>query len=381
MEKIKVLIAVKALEVNGVSNVIFSYYRRLREMGVQMDFVSGSLVNERYREEIAAAGNTLNIIPNRDRNPVRYILKMSALVRRGGYSIVHVHGNSAMMAVELLAAKLGGAKVRIAHTHSTSCNHPAIERLIRPLFGALYTHAMACSLKAGHLLYGDSPFFMLPNAIDMEKYRFSPERREHVRASLGIGGERLIGHVGDFSYTKNVDFLIRMFFTYRSSFSDGRLLLVGTGEEEGRIRELVRAMHLENCVTFYGYSDDVPGLMMAMDVLLLPSLYEGLPCVLVEAQALGLACISSDRVTEEVSLTGLIRRLPLDDASPWVEAIVAAGTDNRVEKSDQAHEDLRRNHYDLDHTSKVLLEYYWKASIGKFLDGGYYDTKFCTKHR
>ncbi len=165
---------------------------------------------------------------------------------------------------------------------------------------------------------------IVPNAIDIKKYLYNSNTRVSIRKMLKIEGKFVVGHVGRFSYPKNHEFLIDIFAEIRRINSNSVLILVGDGEEKEKIIEKVNYLGLRNHVLFMGVRSDIPDLMHAMDVFLLPSRFEGLPVVLIEAQAAALPCVASkDVIPEEVNVTGLIKFLSLDaPVNKWAVEIL-----------------------------------------------------------
>ena len=361
---IKVLQVVKALEKNGVTSVILTYSHNIDKKKLQMDVVTGPLYEQHYRDQLEADGCKFYVIPNRDKNLILYIKRLAQIIKKGHYSIVHVHGNSAMIFPELVAAKIGGAKVRIAHSHNTMCNHPEIEHLARPLFNYSYTHGIACSKSAGEWMFKKKKFAVISNGIDTKKTAYLEEDRNLVRFQLGIrNDEILVGHVGFFNYQKNHPRLISIFEKIHEENSKTKLLLVGEGTNRESIEKMVAEKNLSDCVIFYGQSTTVPRLMSAMDVFVLPSNFEGAPIVLLEAQASGMKCVTSADFPNDASIAVVHLSLKEDD-TVWAAKILQCAQenwDNRVEKSIEYRNYLINNKYDAQSIGKELSEYYLKA--------------------
>lgn len=358
---IKVLQVVKALEKNGVTSVILTYSHNVDKEKFQMDIVTGTLYEKQYRDQLEADGCNFYVIPNRDKNPVNYILKLSQLIKKEHYSIVHVHGNSAMIFPELIAAKIGGAKVRIAHSHNTMCNHPEVERFVRPLFDYSFTHGIACSNSAGAWMFKKKNFIVINNGIDTKKTAYSEQNRNSVRLELGIQEDAiLVGHVGFFNYQKNHPKLISIFEKIHQENVKTKLLLIGDGPDREAIEKMVKEKDLLDCVIFYGQSTRVPCLMSAMDVFVLPSNFEGTPIVLLEAQASGMKCVTSADFPKDASIAIIHLDLEKND-TVWASEILQAEQENwglRLEKSKEYRNYLISNQYDAQEIGKELSKYY-----------------------
>jgi len=322
-----------------------------RMTGVRADFLTYYVADERIRDMVAAQGATLHTAPPRLRNPVGYVRFVARIVRENGYGIVHAHGNSCTLALDLLGARLGGAKVRIAHSHNSRCGHPLLHRLLRPLFDRLYTHAMACGEEAGRWLFGGKPFAVSRNAIDTDAFAFDPEARARVREELGVHGATVLGCVGGLTELKNQSFLIGLM----PELPDCRLVLVGDGPKRAALEEQARELGVAERVIFTGLRTDVPRVLQAMDVMLLPSLFEGFPTVALEWQCAGLPVLMSESVTRDCAMTEGVIFLP-PEPEKWIRAVPEpVDRDDRSRKGRQA---VARAGYDLaDAAARLEADY------------------------
>ena len=227
-------------------------------------------------------------------------------------------------------AKKCGVKVRIAHSHNLLTNDAKlttrlIHRCCRPKLNRVATDRFACGEEAGNSLYGRKrEFIIIKNGVDIDLFQTNEAQRLKVRNELGIDEKTIIvGSVGRLDTQKNYEFLLDVFAELLEICPNYRLLLVGTGEQEKALKYKSEQLHIDKSVVFYGASDNVPAMMNAMDVFVLPSIFEGLVLVLVEAQAVGLPCIASDRVPQEVNISNTIKFLPLEaDKKEWVNNII-----------------------------------------------------------
>ena len=362
--RIKILMVAKGFEIQGISNVILNYAEYINRQKFIIDVASGEHYAKSNVIRLKQAGGRFWYIPDRDKNILSYMIKLSGIIKNEKYRIVHVHGNSAMVAPELIAAKMGGAEVRIAHSHNVTCNHPGLDRLFHPVFSMFYTHALACSVEAGQWMFKKSPFIVVKNGISISKYFFDPEERKKVRQKLGIKNELVIGHIGCFNYQKNQDRLIsilKKIIVYRTGV---KLLFVGAGEDRERIEKLAKSQNLSEYCIFYGVSDEVEKLLAAMDVFVFPSRFEGLGIVLIEAQASGLSCIVSRNVPKEVNVTGTLKYISLEaDNVKWVDAITESGlsadnTEERLLKSARQCSIIREEGYEIKDVVRRLETFY-----------------------
>lgn len=355
----KVLTVVKGLGINGISNIIFLYYENLDNSKVKMDFAITLDIEDEYRKKIEDNGSRLYKIKVRDKNPLKYISELRKIIRNNNYEVVHVHGNSSMIILEMFAALLGGAKVRIAHSHNTVSSHNVLSILLRPIFNMLCNVRLSCSYDAGRWMFGRKKFMVINNGIDMNKYKFSEEKRNISRNELGISNEMVIGHVGGFNYQKNHEKLIEIFKVIYERNRNTKLLLVGDGENKENIKNIINKYNLNENVIIYGISKDVPKLMHAMDVFVLPSRFEGLGCVLVEAQALGLPCIVSNNVPKDACFSKDVKYINLkEDNQLWATEILKMCTVDRMKKSTMIKNTMIKREYDIDSIIRKLNKIY-----------------------
>lgn len=309
----------------GVEAVVMNYYRHIDRSKVQFDFLVDSDSTLVPREEIESLGGRVFEIPPYQ-HVVEYQRELQRLFKQEGWKIVHSHIN-ALSVFPLRAAKKAGVPVRIAHSHSTSGKGEyaknALKAVLKTQSNRYPTHRFACSKFAGEWLFGDAAEFeVVYNAIDLDRFRFNVEARAQARADLGlVGNQFAIGHVGRFTAQKNHAFLIDVFTEVAKRRDDAVLLLVGTGEAGASVKALVDERGLTDRVKFLGQRSDVNRLYQAFDAFVLPSLYEGLGLVGVEAQVSGLSCLLSDAITREVDVTGECTFLPIDTPVEWADAI------------------------------------------------------------
>lgn len=324
-EPIRVAQVVGKMLGGGVEAVVMNYYRHIDRSKVQFDFLVDSDSTLVPREEIESLGGRVFEIPPYQ-HVVEYQRVLQRLFKQEGWKIVHSHIN-ALSVFPLCAAKKAGVPVRIAHSHSTSGKGEhvknALKAVLKTQSNRYPTHRFACSKFAGEWLFGkDANFEVVYNAIDLDCFRFNAEARAQARADLGlVGNQFAIGHVGRFTAQKNHAFLIDVFTEVAKRRDDAVLLLVGTGEAGASVKALVDERGLTDRVKFLGQRCDVNRLYQAFDAFVLPSLYEGLGLVGVEAQVSGLPCLLSDSITREVDVTGECKFLPIVSPAVWADEI------------------------------------------------------------
>ena len=315
----------------GVESVVMNYYKYIDRNEIQFDFICDEDSTNIPYEEIEKMGGKVILIPPYQKF-IKYHKKLKQVLKDGKYKIVHSHIN-ALSVFSLFAAKCAGVPVRIAHSHSTSNKKEwkknIIKNILRPFSRVFATDYMCCSELAGRWLFGNKEFdkgnvYILNNAIDVDKFKYDENVRKEIRKEIGIGKDTLvIGHVGRFVEQKNHRFLIDIFNEVHKENTNSILLLIGQGPLMAEIKDKVEKLGIEKSVIFLGQRNDVNRLYQAMDVFVLPSLFEGLPVSLIEAQTNGLPCVVSEGVTEECRVTELVTRLPLD-VSLWADKVIAA---------------------------------------------------------
>ncbi len=352
---IRVLHAVGRMHRGGQETLLMNVYRHIDRARVQFDFLVHTEEKCDYDDEIKElGGNIISVRPIR-RGILRYLLSIRNVVKRGGYQIVQVHTAHAAGLLVLLAARWGGATSLIAHSHNTCCTSRWLHRLLVPWMARVATVRLACSEAAGRWMYGKADFSVVHNAIDVDAFAFSEEKRQRTRAALGCEGRIVLGQVGRLVKEKNQRMMIETIVELKKIGASVLLMLVGDGEEGETYRQLVRDKQIEGEVLFLGVRNDVPALLSAMDIFVMPSHYEGLSLSAVEAQAAGLPCLISDTVSQECALCERVSFLPIDKGCrPWVNAILFRAVENRSD----GREAVRAAGYDMRLEAKRLQHFY-----------------------
>lgn len=311
-------------------------------------------------QKIENSGCKVVLIPYRKKNVVKYFWTLYYYIVKEKIDIVHVHGSSAIMSIELVAAKLAGCKVRIAHSHNTTCENQRIDKILRPIFNRSYTTAFACGQDAGRWMFGKRDFTIIPNGRNLKRYEYDIERRSEYRNRLGISSDALvIGHVGRFNRQKNHEYMIRIFSEVYKEERNSYLVLVGTGEKVDEIRKLVRKLKLEKNVIFTGVIENISDYLSAFDVMLLPSLYEGLPLVVIEWQIAGLPCIVSDTITKECKITPLVKFKSIEkEAEAWANDIRNLALQDRNDNKNVIFNKIKMAGYDIESGAEKLKQMY-----------------------
>lgn len=346
---------------NGITAVIMNLFQNINKENIQMDFVSINDSGFDFEQRIGAYGSKVYFLC-RNNNPFLYMLKLAKLLKKGKYDVIHIHGNSATMAVETMAAFLAGVKVRIAHSHNTTCTHMKAHKILYPFFDFTYTHGLACGEEAGKWLFRKKEFMVLNNSVDLEKFSYDEATRNKIREMLGIEENFVIGHAGLFNQQKNHTFLIDILYKVVNKIPNSKLLLLGDGPLKEEVLLKTKKLGLEQNVIFAGRVENVNEYLQAMDVFALPSLYEGFCVALLEAMVTGVPCVVSDVIEQASCFPDKLDSLPLDDVTAWVDVLIKqAGSNNRFERKKQSEEIkyfFEEEGYSLQKNTKVLEELY-----------------------
>jgi glycosyltransferase involved in cell wall biosynthesis len=341
------------MDAGGAETYLMKTYRKLDREKYQMDFAVSVEGKGYYDDEILSLGGQLHFVPPKSKNPIKSFAAIARLVRREGYKYVLRTSQQSLAALDLLAARLGGAKVLVYRSSNAGTTLGGKGRLLQRLFAfmpRLFANVkVAPSTEAVEYVFGkgcvkSGKAQLLRNAIDLDHYRFDAEGRERVKAELGITGKTVIGHVGRFNAQKNHKFLLSIFAEIKKRQPDSVLLLVGKGELQQDVRQQAQHLGIDDSVIFAGVRSDIPQVMSAMDVFVFPSFFEGMPNTVIEAQATGLPCVIADTITREANITGLVQYLSLDTPpEQWAEQALAAVTCSRKDTIS----DFINNQYDI----------------------------------
>lgn len=328
---IRVLHMVGSLEMGGSQTMVMSIYRMLDKTQIQFDFVVDTDEPGCFEKEIEACGGRIYKLPKFNGRNFKAVQRAweSFFREHPEYRILHSHVRS-YASIYIPVAKKCGVKT-IIHSHNTS-NGKGLKALVKMImqYPLRYQadYFFGCSEKAGHWLFGkrvteSDRFYILKNAVDLDRFAFDEEVREKVRRELDVDEDTLLlGHVGRFHVQKNHHFLIECFRAVVDVRPEAKLVLLGDGELRDEITQHIHDLGLDKQVILAGVKPDAERYLCAMDMMLLPSFHEGLPVVVVEAQASGLMSLAADTITDEVKLSDLVEYLPIHQGvTPWVEII------------------------------------------------------------
>lgn len=366
---IRVLQVVTYMGRGGLETMLMNYYRHIDHSKVQFDYLTHREFDGDYDKEIKDLGGNVYHLSNL--NPLSTSYKKSLndfFENHPEYKIVHSHLDC-MAGIPLKYAKLNNVPIRIAHAHNSNqtkdLKYP-LKLFYKRNIKKNANYLFACGDEAGKWMFNTDNFKVLNNAIDAKDYTFNMNIRNDKRKEFGISDDSiLVGHVGRFFPQKNHEFLIDIFNQFHKDHPNSYLMLVGEGELKVSIQDKVRTLGLEDFVIFTGLRSDVNDLLQAMDVFLFPSLYEGLPVSIIEAQAAGLPCLISDKVPIECKKTDLVYQLNLEDSlNVWSDKIYEL---SHITRRD-TYEEIKQSGFDIVENAKWLENFYvdlYKKALGE----------------
>lgn len=327
------------LNVAGTESFMMNTYRRLDRQRYAVDFLIFDSAETDYTREVTANGDRLYRLPSRRDGLRKYLSALRDFFAQHAaeYDVVHWCTGNLSTIAPIAMAKRYGIPIRIAHAHSTSCvgwHNQLLHRLNKYRIDGLCTERLACSTAAADFFYGKRKSTIIRNGIETDRYAYHPAIRAEVRQSLGIAdGEKVIGHVGRCDRVKNHHRLLEVFATAVKMGVADRLLMIGQGETETEIQAQIEALGIAERVIWIRQSREVNRYMQVMDIFVMPSVFEGLPFVLVEAQAAGLPCVLSDTIQSDSRINSNVIFLPLTETDTvWAEAIRRFTTEERIDR-------------------------------------------------
>lgn len=366
---IRVLQVVTYMGRGGLETMLMNYYRHIDHSKVQFDFLTHREFDGDYDKEIMELGGNIYHLSNLNPLSTSYKKLLNDFFKNHSeYKIVHSHLDC-MAGIPLKYAKLNNVPVRIAHAHNSNqtkdLKYP-LKLFYKRNIKKNSNYLFACGDEAGKWMFNTDNFKVLNNAINARDYTFNINIRNDKRKEFGISDDSiLVGHVGRFFPQKNHEFLIDIFNQFHKYHPNSYLMLVGEGELKTSIQDKVRTLGLEDNVIFTGLRSDVNDLLQAMDIFLFPSLYEGLPVSIIEAQAAGLSCLISNKVPIECKKTDLVYQLDLEDSvNVWSDKIYEL---SRITRRD-TYDEIKKSGFDIVENAKWLENFYiglYKKAIGE----------------
>ncbi|WHY33853.1 glycosyltransferase family 1 protein [Cytobacillus firmus] len=371
---IRVLHVVGKMNRGGIETFLMNVYRKIDRQKVQFDFLVHTEDECDYNEEIFKLGGKIYSIPPRKQGFFKNRKSLIAFFKKHqDYKVVHQHISSLSYVEPLKIATKFGIPIRIVHGHSSQEGGSFFNKYIHKWnqigVKTYATDYFACSDTAAEWLYHQKhfrsgEFTIINNGIETARFAYNPIIRNQIRRELGIDNKFVVGNVGRLVHSKNHDFLLDIFKCVHDIEPETVLICVGDGELRQEIQEKVYSLELEDSVILTGTRTNISDLLQAMDIFIMPSLYEGLPVTLVEAQSSGLHCLVSDRITRNVNVTDLIEYININNnAEYWAEkAILLYQSQKRKVTTNQ----IIKSGFDVKGVAKHLEEFYIKTLKGRY---------------
>ena len=335
----RLLCIISGMNRGGAETFLMKVYRVLDKNKYQMDFCVNT--EGAYDEEIRKMGGKIFYIPTKSKNLLKSFFAIKRIVKENKYKSVLRTSQQSLATLDLMAAKMGGAKKLIYRSSNAGLTGGKLSKLINKIFSFLPkvipNVKVAPSTEAAKFVFGKksvekNEVFILHNALKYENFKFNEESRERIRKELKIDDKFVYGHVGRFNIQKNHEFLLEIFKHIHEREQNSVLILIGEGELKQRILNKINELNIENSVILLEPKQNINEYMMAMDLFIFPSFFEGMPNVIIEAQATGLPCVISDSITKEANITGSVKYINLDNgAEYWADAILNSMPDKRYD--------------------------------------------------
>lgn len=356
----RILCILDSLNAGGAETFLMKIFRSLPREKYGFDFIV-SAAGGCYEEEVKSLGGKIYVIPKRTEDLAGVISGIYSIVKNNKYEYVLKLGSRAVAVVDLIVAKMAGAKfVALRSCNAPTClsmKDKVVHTVLRPLLNVVTDVKIAPSMLAAEFTFGKrcakKEVHLLNNGVDLNVYHFDSAGRDAIREEFGLKDSFVVGHVGRFHKQKNHKYLLEVFSEIKKLRSDAKLMLIGVGELEEDIRSWVTELNLDSSVIFTGLRFDIPQLLSAMDVFVFPSLHEGMPNTVIEAQATALPCIIADTITREADITGLVHYLPLEESTE-IWARIALDAVNPAREDTSAY--FIQQGYDIQRSAKKLID-------------------------
>lgn len=358
----RLLCILSGMNAGGAETFLMKIYRALDRSKYQMDFCINVKEKCFYEDEILEMGGRIYRISSKSENLKAFKNGLANIVKDNAYDYVMRITSSTMGFMDLMIAKKSGATVCCARSSNASDGGSFKSKIVHILGRILYRKYVDVAIAPSDLAaiytfgresYENGTVHILHNAVDLDIFKYSEMNRAVVRNELGISEEKVvIGHIGRFNEQKNHRFLIEVFAEISKQYNNAMLLLVGTGNLQDAVKQQVNDSGLSDKVVFAGVRTDIPAVLSAMDVFVMPSFYEGMPNTVIEAQATGLPCVIANTITTEANITGLVEYLPLGDRTEWATTTLKAISSKRVDTK----KFFFKNKYDIKSATEQFVE-------------------------
>ncbi len=363
--KIKIVHFLYNMSNGGVETVLLNYFSNINLENITLYAIIQDQPDLNCVNKFKKLNFEIIQLKNKKNHPILYTIEVLKILNKIKPDIVHSHMNLSNF-FPLLLAKCSHIKVRISHSHSYKSSKTLLVCFLSFLNKIIATQYMACGKDAaiyqfGKKLYNKNNIYILSNAINVEQYEFNSNIRKSIRDEFNLSEYIVIGHIGRFTEQKNHIFLLKTFKNILQFNKKFKLLLIGTGPLKSEIIKYVYENKINDNVIFLECRDDIPKLLMAMDLFFLPSLYEGLPLVAIEAQASNLFCVFSDKITRECQILPKTKFVTIDnDTLPWEKVALNFNIDSDSKRNENIKKIFEKSGFDIESEAARLEQYYFK---------------------
>lgn len=374
---IRVLHIVSGMGIGGIEEMLMNYYRHIDRTQIQFDFLlhPGAPIDtsQTHWNEIQSLGGKIYVYdgPLGIRNIFQYIKFLDSFFSTHKFDIIHAHYNPDFCKITLWRAKKAGIRHRIMHSHSNFFNYSFLHKifytLASPWLKTSATFYCACSGDAGKIAFGSkivnsNQYKTIYNAIDINNFQYNPTYRNKIRQQYGLSENTIVlGHVGRFDKPKNQSFLIDVLTILKKLNSNFFLILIGDGESKDAVISKARTLKIADFVIFAGNQAHAEYFYMAFDIFILPSIYESLGIVNIEAQASGLPCLISDTCPPETQILETTQFLPITaGATVWAQKIIDISNTLTTNKRNSSIYSDELQSWDIHNNAKLLETFYFE---------------------
>lgn len=348
----------------GMEAYIMNIYRNIDRTKLQFDFLYPYEDKMAFSDEVLKLGGHIYHVPGRKKSLIKHYILLRRLFKDNDFEGIYYQCTRKLRTMQVFKyAKKYKVKYRVIHSHSsnsinTSCIDKIRVKFVEKQYKKYITDFFACSENAGKWMFGDRNYSVINNGINTNLFKFNKDSRNLIRKKERIPEDAIVlGTVGRLSQEKNPMFFIPLFIKYLEKHPNSYFLHVGGGEQLEKLEKKIKEFDLQEHFILKGKQENVYDYMNAMDVFLLPSLYEGFPIVLVEAQSTGLMCISSSNVTESSNILGLVRYCSIDRINDWLETLENELIDNINNRHDRS-EDIEKCGYGIKQLAERIQEFF-----------------------
>ncbi len=363
MKEIKVLHIIGALNLGGAETMIMNIFRSIDRNKIEFDFFLSGNKNGYYEKEAIELGANIYNMGKRRKKPLKYIIELYKYIKKNKYEIIHIHATDARDGLAAVVAFFAGAKYRFLYSHNTAGQSKFKQRIMRILFMPFVNKPQACSKAAGLWMFGKKKFEIIPLPILCDKCIYDKEMNSNFKRDNNLYDCKIIGNIGRYQKQKNHIRLLEIFSEIIKKDSSYRLVLIGDGILKNEIDNKILELGLNGYVYQLGQLNFACSKMSIFDCLLFPSLYEGFPTVLLEAQANGLPIIASSTITPDIKLTDLVCFENLSSSNDeWIKYIFNL---KRDESKCIEYNKVISSIYDISKVSNLFAEIYMNCKKNK----------------